>query len=184
MKNTFTKLVFVFSAILFIAGCEETTVPEDVAKQLSVEQAKVEPGFTWLESAMITYTPDTNILKQIKNAYASNPNRSVVVYVNPSCSCDGSRVRVPQALRSLLEAGIPESKISIYVMRTSKAKHPYSDRYTLKGLPNIYILKGGKTVFFIESDNEAIRKYGLGETAKPIIASDKIESVLAEGFAH
>lgn len=183
MKHTFMKLVLVFSVVLFIAGCEETTVPEDVAKQLTIEQAKVEPGFTWLESTMLTYAPDTNILNQIKKAYASDPNRSIIVYVNPSCSCDGSRVLVPQALRSLLEAGIPESKISIYVMRTTKAKHPYSDRYTLKGLPNIYILKDGKTVFFIESDSDAVKKYGLGETAKPIAASDKIESVLAEGFA-
>lgn len=183
MKRSILNLSVLLCALLFIVGCEETAVPEDVARQLTVEQAKVEPGFTWLEPTMMTYTPDAAIVNSIKTAYNTDPNRSVVVYVNPSCTCDGSRVLVPHALRSLLEAGIPENKISIYVMRTSKAKHPNTDKYVLRGLPNIYLLKGDKTVFYIETENEVTVRNPVGGSPKPIGAEDKIEAILAEGFA-
>lgn len=183
MKHSILNLSFLLCAFLFMVGCEETAVPEDVARQLTVEQAKVEPGFTWLEPTMATYTPDAAAVNSIKTAYNADPNRSVIVYVNPSCTCDGSRVLVPHALRSLLEAGIPENKISIYVMRTSKAKHPNTDKYVLRGLPNIYLLKGDKTVFYIESENEVAARRTASESPKPIGVQDKIEAILAEGFA-
>lgn len=183
MKHRLYYVSALLFAVLFVVGCDETTVPEDVAKQLTVEQAKVEPGFTWLEPTMMTYTPDADAVNQIKNSYMADPNRTVIMYLNPSCTCDGSRKTIPNALRTLHDAGVPDSKIVIYVMRSSKAKHPHSDRYSLKGLPNIYLLKGDKTVYYIETESEVTKYHQVGGSEKQIGATDKIETILAEGFA-
>ncbi|HRI30622.1 MAG TPA: hypothetical protein PLQ21_03770, partial [Candidatus Kapabacteria bacterium] len=165
-------------------GCNESvSVPEDIARQLTVEQAVIEPGFTWLQPTMDTYTPNAESVKQIADSYSADPNRSVIVYVNPGCSCVGSRKYVPHALKTLQAAGIPSSKITIFTMRTASGRHPHSDKYILEGLPSVYILKGTTTTFYFETKNEVSTWRSATSSRNTVTEKDAIETVLAQGFA-
>lgn len=177
--------MFCLSLFFVMLGCNESvSVPEDVARQLTIEQAVIEPGFTWLQPTMDTYTPNAESVKQIADMYNADPNRSVIVYVNPGCSCVGSRKYVPHTLKVLQAAGIPSSKISIFAMRTASGRHPNSDKYKLEGLPSVYILKGNMTTFYFETKNEVSTWRSSTDDKKTTVTEqDPIEAVLAQGFA-
>lgn len=184
MHRRIAQSIVCLSLFFIMLGCEESTsVPEDVARQLTIEQAVVEPGFTWLQPTMDTYTPNPESVKQIADMYNADPNRSVIVYVNPGCSCVGSRKYVPHTLKTLQAAGIPSKKITIFTMRTASGRHPNSDKYKLEGLPSVYLLKGNTTTFYFETKNEQSSWRSATGSANVVTEKDAIETVLAQGFA-
>jgi len=184
MRRRIVQSIVCLSLFFIMLGCEESTsVPEDVARQLTIEQAVVEPGFTWLQPTMDTYTPNPESVKQIADLYNADPNRSVIVYVNPGCSCVGSRKYVPHTLKTLQAAGIPSQKITVFTMRTASGRHPNSDKYKLEGLPSVYLLKGSTTTFYFETKNEQSSWRSSTGAANVVTEKDAIEEVLAKGFA-
>jgi hypothetical protein len=139
--------------ILF-TSCASNEPTEYVAKLTTVSELNNTAGFSWLEPEIATYTVDTNVINSIKTSWQSN-QRQFTVFVNPSCSCEGTKKLFPHFIRVLRDAGIPESAMKIYSMRSSSDKLPddvKAQGFTIEFLPTIYIRNNGSNVKVITAN--------------------------------
>lgn len=131
-------------AVLTIS-CSESTAPEYKAEKMSMSQLNSTLGYEWFKAEVATYTPDAAKVQSIDEAYDPETT-SFYLYVNPSCSCKGTQKLFPHTVRILQDAGVTESHMEIYSMRSTSDEHPYMDLLQVHRLPTIFIVKNGVVV--------------------------------------
>lgn len=147
------SLFCVFSLIM-VSSCDNPV--EYTAEAFSVSQLQNQSGYAWLKAEIDGFTPATEKVK-IVNDSLSNRVSAVTVYVNPTCTCEGTQKTFPKFIKSLLSANIPDSLITIYSMRSETTKQPLS-RFTVSSLPTFFIeRKGGLSTLQIEGKNATMR---------------------------
>jgi len=154
MKYLFSLLTLLLVIPILFVSCASNEPTEYVAKLTTVAELNNTAGFSWLEPEIATYTVDTNVINSIKTSWQTN-QRQFTVFVNPSCSCEGTKKLFPHFIRVLRDAGIPESSLRIYSMRSSTDKLPddvKAEGYAIADLPTIYIRNNGATVKVISKE--------------------------------
>jgi len=154
MKYRFSLVTLLLVIPILLGSCASNEPTEYVAKLTTVAELNNTAGFSWLEPEIVTYTVDTAVINQIKTSWQTN-KRQFTVFVNPSCSCEGTKKLFPHFIRVLREAGIPDSYMNIYSMRSSSDKLPddiKAQGYTIEFLPTIYIRNNSSTVKVITAN--------------------------------
>lgn len=148
MKYRLTLLLLTLIVPLFISSCANNEPTEYEAKLTTISELNNSAGFAWLEPEISTYQVDATVINQIKTSWETN-KREFTIFVNPSCSCEGTKKLFPHFIRVLREAGIPESHLKIYTMRSAEDKLPEDVKtqgFTVSFLPTIYIRNNGTNV--------------------------------------
>ncbi len=148
MKSKIFTIVLLFCIPFIVGSCSNNEPTEFVAKLTTVSELNTSAGFAWLEPEISIYQVDTTTIKAIKTSWESN-KRDFTLFVNPSCSCVGTKKLFPHLVRVLREAGIPESYLKIYSMRSATDKLPEDVKtkgLTVTYLPTIYIRNNDVTV--------------------------------------
>ena len=154
--------------------------PEPEATLMTISDLKTSAGYAWFKGEVETYTPSATRVQEISDAFKAN-RQQVYLFVNPSCGCNGTKQTFPHAIKVLQSAGVPDSMITIYSMRSSQVKHPLMARFSLRGLPSIFVTKNESTVYVMQSLNEKL--YGNLPTQPDTEAGSRlVEDMLQEGF--
>ncbi len=142
--------VFVVSILV---GCSTTEPTELKAEKLSMEELTKSPGYSWFSAEMSNYVPNTADVSAIASTMAANPDRTVCIFVRPTCSCRGTQRLFPQIVKSLVAANVDMSRVEIWSMRNTTDSQPYPSRLTITELPSIYVFSGS-TVHAKVSDRD------------------------------
>lgn len=135
--------ILLIACAVILASCSEATAPDYTAQKMSLQSLNTTLGYEWFPAEVSAYQPDTAKVSQITGNF--NPaTDTVYFYVNPSCSCKGTQKLFPHAMRILMDAGVQESHIEIYSMRSSEDKHPHMSRMQVHRLPTIFIMRAGQ----------------------------------------
>lgn len=148
MKYRLSLLLLTLFVPLFISSCANNEPTEYEAKLTTVAELNNSAGFAWLEPEITTYQVDAAVINQIKASWETN-KRDFTIFVNPSCSCTGTKKLFPHFIRVLREAGIPETYLKIYTMRSAEDKLPETVKtqgFSVAFLPTIYIRNNGTNV--------------------------------------
>lgn len=150
-------LFLILGVAFVLSSCSNSTAPVYTAEKLTVSQLNSTPGYSWFNQEMVAYSSlmDTTIVKQVKTAFDTSSYRCVV-YVNPSCTCDGTQKLFPHAIEVMKAAGVPESNFEIYSMRTANDTQPYLSTMKPPSLPTIFILKKGAVVGLIIGEVQTV----------------------------
>ncbi len=175
-------LTLTFAALLFVsvAGCNKTTEATYEGEQLSLTQLRSTPGFAWFDGEVATYTPDAAIVSKISAEYQAKKQR-IYIYVNPSCSCTGTKKRFPWIMRILQDAGVKEQDIIIVSMHNASDKQPFSGRFSVRGLPSFFITKDEAPVFAIQTVDQVLMANPINQQDKPC-ESQLLEEILLDGY--
>lgn len=154
----FSSLLIALCAIVAMS-CSDSTSPEYNAERMTIQTLSSKLGFEWFPAEMAAFQPDTAGIRAIKDAYDADTHK-FYLYVNPSCSCKGTQKLFPHTIRILQDAGVKESDIEIYSMRSTSDKHPYMDKMPVQKLPTIFVLKDDTVVraFSEELDGQKLEK--------------------------
>jgi hypothetical protein len=106
-------------------GCQDTvtSTTDTTLGKISVEQFRAEPRYSvWFTPGYDAYPASTaqaqatfaQNVETIRNAFDST-RHSILMIVKPTCSCQKTQQTMPQVLKVLDAAGVPHSKIEIYV---------------------------------------------------------------------
>ncbi|MCX8050368.1 MAG: hypothetical protein N3B17_00540 [Chlorobi bacterium] len=124
-------------------GCSETPT-EYVADEFTVSQIATQPGYAWFRQEKDSYQPDPALVAQIQSRL--DMLDSCYLFVNPSCSCNGTQKHFPHFVRCLELAGYSLDRIVIVSMRNASTKHHYMARFHVAQLPTFFlVLKAGTT---------------------------------------
>ncbi|MFN8360994.1 MAG: hypothetical protein U0264_13855 [Candidatus Kapaibacterium sp.] len=179
MKFYRSLLALICSIALGLSACSPVE-PEPEATLMTVSDLRTSTGYAWFDAEVNTYTPSAAKVKEISDAYQAN-HQQVYLFVNPSCGCNGTKKTFPQTIKVLQSAGVPDSMIIIYSMRSSQVKHPLMSRFSLRGLPSIFVTKNQSTVYVMQALNEKL--YGNLPTQPDTEAGSRtVEEMLQEGF--
>ncbi len=140
------RLALVLAFATMAISCNNAT--EFTADQLTIKDVVATPGYAWFGDKVAAYKPGTDAVTTIKNSYASDPF-STIIYVNPSCSCNGTQFHFPDLVATLRAAGIPDSTVTIFSMRNAQTKQPYSDKYPVSALPTFYFVRQSTKVLSV-----------------------------------
>ncbi|MFM8455503.1 MAG: hypothetical protein ACKOAK_01935, partial [Ignavibacteria bacterium] len=108
-------------------------------------------------------------------------NQKIYFFVNPSCSCDGTKKTFPHAIRILKDADIPDDRIVIYSMKSHTDDHPLKDKFTLRDLPSIFITVNDVIKCKMEVIDGKLYVSGNGKIDDS--PGQKLEEVMADGFS-
>ncbi len=173
-----------FAVILFAgaAGCNQTNNATYEAEQLTLTQIRSTPGFSWFDGTVASYTPDAATIAKIAAEYQAKKQK-VYLYVNPSCSCTGTKMRFPQTVRILLDAGVKEQDIIVVSMHNESDKQPFPDRFAVRGLPSFFITKSDAPIYAIQTigTEKVLIANQPNQPDKPVEAQ-LMEEILLEGF--
>lgn len=138
--KTFTSsfMIMLVIGMMALSSCTETTNPTNSATLLTMTDLTTSAGYAWFDAEKANYSPDDSKVNSIKSAYQQK-NQKIYFFVNPSCSCDGTKKTFPHAIRILKDAGISDDRIIIYSMKSYTDDHPLKDKFTLRGLPSMFI---------------------------------------------
>jgi hypothetical protein len=139
------SLLLVALCAVFAVSCSESTAPEYKAEKMSITQLNETLGYEWFKAEVAVYTPDAGKVQRIDEAYDPETT-SFYLFVNPSCSCKGTQKLFPHTVRILQDAGVTESHMEIYSMRSTSDEHPYMDLLQVHRLPTIFVVKNGVVV--------------------------------------
>ncbi|GAB1431169.1 hypothetical protein MASR2M18_20040 [Ignavibacteria bacterium] len=177
-------LMTAFAVILFAgaAGCNQTNNATYEAEQLTLTQIRSTPGFSWFDGTVASYTPDAATIAKIAAEYQAKKQK-VYLYVNPSCSCTGTKMRFPQTVRILLDAGVKEQDIIVVSMHNESDKQPFPDRFAVRGLPSFFITKSDAPIYAIQTigTEKVLIANQPNQPDKPVEAQ-LMEEILLEGF--
>jgi len=179
MKLYRLLLVLVCSISLGLSACSPVE-PEPEATLMTVSDLRTSTGYAWFDAEVNTYTPSAAKVQEISNAFKAN-NQKVYLFVNPSCGCNGTKKTFPQSIKVLQSAGVPDSMIIIYSMRNSQIKHPLMSRFSLRGLPSIFVTKNESTVYVMQTMNEKLYA-NLPSQPDTEAGTRLVEDLLQEGF--
>lgn len=131
------------ASIVGLGGCADGSSPASTAAQMTLAELKTSAGYAWFPYESDGFTPDAAKIAEIGSVVSGEDK--VYMFVNPSCSCKGTQKLFPRTVKVLLEAGLKESQIEIWSMRSTSDAHPYKERFSLQALPTIYFVRGGAT---------------------------------------
>lgn len=137
------------AVVLMVAwiGCSESPT-EYIAEEFTVSQIARQPGYAWFLQEKDSYQPDPALVAQIRAKLGTLD--SSYLFVNPSCSCNGTQKHFPHFVRCMELAGFSESKIAIISMRTASTKHAYMARFHVQRLPTFFLVLSGASSRTIE----------------------------------
>ena len=174
-----TALALIFGMTL-LSSCTTNTEPTSSATLLSLSQISNNAGYAWFDAEKNIYTPDDSKVRDIKEAFR-NKNQKIYFFVNPSCSCDGTKKTFPRAIRILKDAGIPDDRIVIYSMKSHTDDHPLKDKFQLRDLPSIFITVNDVIKCKMEVIDGQLYVSGNGKIDDS--PGQKLEEVMADGFS-
>lgn len=167
---------------VFMSSCTQNTEPaSDEATKLSLTDLNSSAGYSWFEAEKTLYIPDDSKIKDIAADF-KNKNQTIYFFVNPSCSCIGTKKTFPHAIRILKDAGIPDDNIIIYSMKAHTDNHPLKDIFTLRGLPSIFITVNGSIKCSMEVIDGLLYVSGGGK--KDDKSSLALEEIIRDGFKN
>jgi len=134
-------LLIAFSLLIFSCSEDDDSVSTE-AEQIDFNYLSDASGYAWFNATVATYTPYDSTIQIIQQKYDTSMY-DVVMYVKPSCSCDGTQKKFPYLVKSLRAAGVPDSEITIYSINKHTDKHPRMNELTLTDLPTFYLYKNG-----------------------------------------
>jgi hypothetical protein len=156
------SLLLITALCIAYTSCTNTT--EYQADQLNIGQLSSQAGYAWFAQEAGRYTPTAVDVNAIRAAYAAAPF-TTYMYVNPSCTCNGTQKHFPRLYSALKAAGIPDSSMVVFSMLNTTTPQPYSDKYPVRVLPTFY---------FVRSASADIRK-----VEPPIDSLTRIDSLVA-----
>lgn len=174
----YLKSFLLILAITFVLVACNSNInnPDDKpAILVSLTEIENEPGYIWFPLEYQSYKPDSVRVDSIKKAYNLTTD-SVLIFVNPSCSCSGTVKQFPDIMKILLKAGFPESQCKIYSMLSYRAPHPYTSMLTLHQLPAAFLLRNNKVVYSVFDSLTAYQ----GLTTDTL----SIEEYVLKAFSH
>ena len=180
MKTLFASALIVLFGMTMLSSCTTNTEPTNSATLLTVDQISNNAGYAWFDAEKITYIPDGSKVRDINQAF-KNKNQKIYFFVNPSCSCDGTKKTFPRAIRILQDAGIPSDRIVIYSMKSHTDDNPLKDKFKLRDLPSIFITVNDELKCSMEVIDGKL--YVTGNGKKDYSPSNKLEEVMADGFS-
>ncbi|GIV55643.1 MAG: hypothetical protein KatS3mg040_0411 [Candidatus Kapaibacterium sp.] len=143
MGKTMKTLGAVLALMVVWIGCSDSPT-EYVAEEFTVSQIARQPGYAWFLQEKDSYQPDPALVAQIQAKLGTLD--SCYLFVNPSCSCNGTQKHFPHFVRCMELAGFSSSKIAIISMRTASTKHAHMARFHVQRLPTFFlVLSGGGT---------------------------------------
>ncbi len=143
---------FVLCCALALLSASCNNAVEFTADQLTIKDVATTSGYAWFNDEVTSYQPTTANVSALMSDYASDPF-TTIVYVNPSCSCDGTHHHFPDLISTLRAAGIADSTVTIFSMRNAATKQPLSDKYPVTTLPTFYFVhQSSKVVSVIPPD--------------------------------
>ncbi len=182
MKTLFSSIALAILIVgtITMSSCNQTTEPSTgTASLLSLSDLNNSAGYSWFEAEKTLYKPDDSKIRDIASEF-KNKNHMIYFFVNPSCSCIGTKKTFPHVIRILKDAGVPDANIVIYSMKSFTDNHPLKDKFTLRGLPSIFITVNGNAKYSIEVIDDVL--YVSGGSKKDDKPSEVLESILLEGF--
>ena len=180
MNTLLRSLMAICLGIFVLSSCTSTTEPNGTATLLTLNQISNNAGYAWFDAEKTLYVPDDSKIREI-SANFKNKNQKIYFFVNPSCSCEGTKKTFPHAIRILKDAGIPDDKIVIYSMKSHTDNHPLMDRFQLNGLPTIFITVNENEKCRMEVINGKVYVSGNGKDKDS--SETKIDEILAKGFS-
>jgi hypothetical protein len=110
---------------LTVVACEDTptTTPDTQLGKITVDEFLAEPRYSvWFSSGYDAYpaaSPQSQALfadkvAAIRSSFDSS-RHSILMIVKPTCSCQKTQQTMPQVLKVLDAAGVPHSKIDIWI---------------------------------------------------------------------
>jgi hypothetical protein len=146
--------LFCVLSLFTYSSCDSPV--EYTAEAFTVTELQNQPGYSWLTAEIASFTPTADKIKTVADSLKDRVS-AVTIYVNPTCTCEGTQKTFPKFIKTLREANIPESLITIYSMRSESTKQPLS-RFSVPSLPTFFIeRKGGMSTLQIEGKNAPMR---------------------------
>lgn len=173
------SIVLIMIGMLTLSSCTTTTEPSNSATQLTLTEISNNAGYAWFDAEKSLYVPDDSKVREINQNY-KNKNQKIYFFVNPSCSCEGTKKTFPHAIRILKDAGIPDDRIIIYSMKSHTDSHPMMDKFTLRGLPSIFITVNDNLKCKMEIIDGKLFVTGNGKVDDS--PGTKLEDVISDGF--
>lgn len=146
MKRVALLILITLGSLLLIQACDSPSQTTDEAVLVNETELINTIGFDWYATEKNDYQPEQVAVNDINLAFDPAIHK-FVLYITPCQACTGIQDEIPHISKTLAEAGVPESSIEFYFMRKAGDSHPYSDIFTVKRLPNAYLLttEGGVT---------------------------------------
>lgn len=141
--NLMKTLALAFLCVMVLSSCTSTDVPEANAELLSMTLLTQSPGYSWFVAEMATFSPNVTMVADVNAAMSSQPNKKVLIFVKPSCSCRGTQRLFPQVMKTLVAANVDPARIEIWSMHSASDKQPYQSIISLADLPAIYVIENG-----------------------------------------
>jgi hypothetical protein len=155
MGKTMKIIRFLPLIAAVVIGCSETPT-EYVAEEFTVSQISRQPGYAWFLQEKDSYQPDPQLITQIQAKLGTLD--SCYLFVNPSCSCNGTQKHFPHFVRCMELAGFNEGNITIISMRTASTKHAHMARFHVQQLPSFFlVLRGGASRVITPPDDPNAR---------------------------
>jgi hypothetical protein len=180
MNTLLKSALLIIFGMSILSSCTTNTEPSNSATLLPLSEITNNVGYQWFDAEKSVYIPDDSKVRDIRTHF-QNKNQKIYFFVNPSCSCDGTKKTFPRAIRILKDAGIPDDRIVIYSMRSHTDDHPLKDKFTLRGLPSIYITVNDNVKCKMEVIDGKLYVSGNGKSDDS--PSSKLEEVIADGFS-
>jgi len=179
MNIVFRSIIAIFIGMITLSSCTTNTEPSGSATQLTLSEISNNAGYAWFDAEKTLYVPDDSKVRNISESFKSK-NQKIYFFVNPSCSCEGTKKTFPHAIRILKDAGVPDDRIVIYSMKSHTDSHPLMDKFTLRGLPSIFITVNDNLKCKMEVIDGKLLVTGNGKVDDS--PGSKLEEVMAEGF--
>ncbi len=135
----------------FALSCSDTAT-EYVADEFTVAQIARQPGYAWFTQEKDSYQPDPALIAQIQSRL--DMVDSCYLFVNPSCSCNGTQKHFPHFVRCMELAGFALDRITIVSMRSATTKHHHMPRFQIQRLPTFFLALHNNTDRAIEPPDD------------------------------
>ena len=138
-------LIICIFSFLFIS-CEESKLKEEAYK---IERSELDNslGFDWFRQNYNDYTPNPNSISVISSEY--NSDYKFVIFVKPTCSCQGTQFDFPHLVKTFDNSNVPTSSYEIWSCAKESYEHPYMAQLKIMDLPACFIFKNGVPVYSV-----------------------------------
>lgn len=128
------KHILTFLGFYLLLSCEVSDSEKNAKLVTFQELINLSPGFEWFPYEYNKYQPDVSVTKEIDSLWRLKGHR-FILFVNPSCNCQGTQVIFPTIVKILKSGNIPDSVIIIYSMLNTSYSHPFMNKFKVRNLP-------------------------------------------------
>jgi hypothetical protein len=147
-KKNLNIIVYVLLLSLILFSCQIENEDKTAKLVTLTELLNVLPGFEWFPYEFNRYQPDTSVSRQIDSLWKLK-RYNFILFVNPSCNCEGSQVTFPIIVKCLKSGNVPDSSIIIYSMLNETYSHPFSKKFLIKKLPACFTqIDSSKSLYY------------------------------------